>query len=141
MKALKRRHKCNERPSCTQAPSLKYRKETNFDVYLRRHLAWSVARMHRVWERLRPVPSHRGSDRRPREFYGSQSINAAYARGRAASLSPRCHSRGLTRKHHAGPVPITSISLQSPSICSNHELCGRPLARLRTGLTLAETPV
>lgn len=140
MKALKRRHKCNERPSCTPTPSLKHEKETNFDVYLRHHLAWSTERMARVWERFRPAPVVVGvTGVHGNHMPVSQSTQHTQG-GRAASPAPRCHSRGLSRKHHAGSVPITSTSLQSPSICSNHELCGCPLARLRTGLTHTEPP-
>ncbi len=64
----------------------------------------------------------------------------AYTRGRVASPTLRRQTRGFLRASlHAGSLPILSNVWQNSSTCSSHEICGRPLGRLHTGLSRTDT--
>ena len=64
----------------------------------------------------------------------------AYAGGRVATPTLRRQAGGSLRPSlHAGPLPIPSISSHDLPTCSSHELRGRPLGLLHSGLSLTET--
>ena len=73
------------------------------------------------------------------KFAFSQS-KEAYAGGRTATPTLRRQAGGSLRASlHAGPLPIPSISSHDLPTCSSHELRGRPLGLLHSGLSLTET--